>query len=241
MTLDATIVVERDEFTLDVSLHVAAGRTLALVGPNGAGKSTAIGCIAGIVPLSAGRIELDGRVLDDGAIRVPVEQRRVGMVFQDYLLFPHLRVLDNVAFGPRARGMSRAHARDLAVDWLDRLGIRALADRLPGELSGGQSQVVALARVLASEPLALVLDEPLGALDVEVRADTRAELAAHLAEFTGPTIVVTHEIEDVVALGHDVVVLERGRATQRATVAQLLESPATLYAQRLVGATDAGR
>jgi molybdate transport system ATP-binding protein len=155
------------------------------------------------------------------------------MVFQDYVLFPHLTVLENVAFGPRAAGRSRAEARDIAHDQLCRLGIAELAARRPGELSGGQAQRVALARALVVEPDALLLDEPLAALDVEVRADVRAELAEHLAAFTGVTIVVTHSLADARALSDFVVVLEGGQVTQRGTAADLVESPATPWITRL--------
>jgi molybdate transport system ATP-binding protein len=229
VNLDASLRVARGGFELDVDLAVTAGSTLALLGPNGAGKSTALAALAGVVA-STGTIRLGDRVLDDTA----VEHRRVGYVFQHYLLFPHLSVLENVAFGPRAAGMPRAPARASALDWLDRIGIGELATRRPRELSGGQAQRVALARALAAEPELLLLDEPLAALDVEVRAEVREQLAGHLAEWGGLTVVVTHSLDDVVALARDVVVLERGRATQRGTVRDLVREPATPYVERLV-------
>jgi len=231
VSLSAQLSVERGAFRLELELSVEPGRTLALVGPNGAGKSTALGAIAGLVP-NAGTVRVGDRVLDELA----VERRRVGYVFQDYLLFPHLTVIENVAFGPRATGMPRADARQAASDWLARLDLTALAQRRPAQLSGGQAQRVALARALASDPEVLLLDEPLAALDVEIRADVRAELATHLANYAGLTIVVTHSLADVTALAHDVIVLEAGRATQRGTVAQLAASPATSYVERLFAA-----
>ena len=229
MRLEATLQVRRGSFALDLTLAVDPGRTLALLGPNGAGKSSALGALAGILD-SRGLIRLGDRDLGS----LPVEQRRVGYVFQDYLLFPHLSVLENVAFGPRAAGLGRTAARTAAVEWLDRLGIPELAGRRPASLSGGQAQRVALARALAASPDLLLLDEPLSALDVERRDEVRAELAAHLREWGGLTIVVSHSFDDVVALADDVIVIEGGVATQRGTVRDLVREPATRYVRRLV-------
>jgi len=235
-TLVADIRTRRGDFALDVSLRVQPGEVLALLGPNGAGKSTTIGCISGIVPLDSGRISVGDSVLDEVAadVVVPIEARRVGLVFQDYRLFPHLSVLENVAFGQRSRGVARAKARATALEWLDRLGIAAFAGVRPGSLSGGQSQRVALARALAMEPDVLLLDEPLAALDVEVRADVRAELVDHLALFSGATIVVTHDLADAEALADRVAVIEGGRVSQLATVGQLRSNPATPWVSSLV-------
>jgi ABC-type sulfate/molybdate transport systems ATPase subunit len=228
-SLRAELAVSRGGFTVALTLDVVPGRTLALVGPNGAGKSTALAALAGIVP-SAGTITLAGRRIDG----LPVESRQVGYVFQDYLLFPHLTILENVAFGPRASGTRRSEARASAGEWLERFGISHLASRRPAQLSGGQAQRVALARALAASPDLLLLDEPLAALDIEVRDDVRAELAGHLRRWGGLTIVVTHSLDDVVALADDVIVIENGCATQRAGVTALLEAPATDFARRLV-------
>jgi len=216
----ASIGVTRGAFELDLTLEVEPGQTLALLGPNGAGKSTALAALAGLID-TTGTIELAGRVLDD----VPVEHRRIGYVFQDYLLFPHLTVLDNVAFGS---------TRAIAVEWMQRLDIADLAARRPPQLSGGQAQRVALARALATNPDLLLLDEPLAALDVAIRDDVRSELATHLAALEVPTIVVTHSFEDVAALADHVIVIEGGVATQRATVRELVRAPATPYVERLV-------
>jgi molybdate transport system ATP-binding protein len=228
MSLHASLRASRGTFTLDLDLEVQAGHTLALVGPNGAGKTTALGCIAGLVA-NEGSVRVGERVLDN----VPVEERRIGYVFQDYLLFPHLSVLENVAFGPRSLGQGRGEARAAASVWLDRLGLAELSARRPTQLSGGQAQRAALARALATEPEVLLLDEPLAALDVEVRDDVRAELAAHLADFAGATVVVTHSIADAAALATHVVVLEAGRATQRGSLLDLAARPATPYVERL--------
>ncbi len=226
MTFAAAIAVSRGEFDLELDFEVEQGRTLALVGPNGAGKSTALDYVAGLVD-GTGELSVGSRRLE----ALPVEQRRVGYVFQEYLLFPHLTVGDNVAFGPRSLGLSRAKSRRSATAWLERLGLESLADRRPAQLSGGQAQRVALARALAAEPDVLLLDEPLAALDAELRPDVRAELAAHLADWGGITIVVTHSLADATALAHDVVVLEAGRVTQRGSLAELTAAPATPYVE----------
>jgi len=229
VSLAASINATRGTFELELELRVREGHTLALLGPNGAGKSTALGALAGILE-STGSIVLNGRDISEEA----VENRRVGYVFQNYLLFPHLSVLENVAFGPRSHGQGAASSRTLAADWLDRLGISDLADRRPAQLSGGQAQRVALARALAASPDLLLLDEPLAALDAEVREEVREELAHHLKNWGGLTIVVTHSLEDVAALVADVIVIEHGCTTQRGSVRDLVQSPATSYVRRLV-------
>ena len=170
--------VRRGGFTLAVSLTAASGQVLGLLGPNGAGKSTLLSAVAGLTPVSAGRITLAGQVLDDADTGAFAEasRRPVGFVFQNYRLFPHLTVAENVAFSPRARGLGRQAARSAASYWLDRLRLADLAERKPDQLSGGQAQRVALARALAGQPALLLLDEPLSALDAGTRLDVQAEL-----------------------------------------------------------------
>ncbi|MGD2071039.1 MAG: ATP-binding cassette domain-containing protein [Gemmatimonadota bacterium] len=236
--LVATLDVRRSaSFRVDVRLSVPAGRTAALLGPNGAGKSTAVAALAGILPLDAGRIELGGVVLDDPAagVMVPPEHRRVGVVFQDYLLFPHLSVLDNVSFGPRSRGMGRTEARRRTREWIERLELSGLEDRRPGDLSGGQAQRVALARTLATEPDLLLLDEPLAALDVRTRSETRRVLAEHLRAFAGPRLLITHDPAEAFLLADEIHVLEDGRVTQSGTADDIHLRPRTRYAAELGG------
>lgn len=231
LEVDATI--SRGGFACELAVAATAGRTLAVVGPNGAGKSTLIAAVAGLLPIERGVIRLGDRTLDDGgATLVPAERRGVGVVFQDFLLFPHLDVRDNVGFALRTRH-GRARARADVEPWLERFGLTGLADRLPSQLSGGQQQRVALARALAAEPAALLLDEPMASLDVEVRDETRERMAATLRDFGGPTLLVTHDFADVEALASEVLVLEAGRVTQRGTPAALRAAPATPYAARL--------
>jgi molybdate transport system ATP-binding protein len=229
--------VRRGAFTLAVSLAAAAGQVLGLLGPNGAGKSTLLSAVAGLIPVSAGRIMLAEQVMDDADAGTFVEasERPVGFVFQNYRLFPHLTVADNVAFSPRARGLGRRAARSAASHWLDRLGLADLADRKPHQLSGGQAQRVALARALAGQPALLLLDEPLSALDAGTRLDVQAELKRHLADFTGPCLLVTHDPLEALVLADSLVVLENGRIVQEGTPAQIARQPGTDYVAKLVG------
>ncbi|WNM30839.1 ABC transporter ATP-binding protein [Streptomyces sp. Li-HN-5-11] len=229
--LDARLVVDRGAFRLDVALTAAPGDVVALLGPNGAGKTTALRALAGLVPLTGGHLRLDGAVLD----RTPPEQRPVGVVFQDYLLFPHLSALDNVAFGPRCHGASRAQARAQAAEWLGRMGLADHAGAKPRRLSGGQAQRVALARALATRPRLLLLDEPLAALDARTRLDVRAQLRRHLAEFEAVAVLVTHDPLDAMVLADRLVVVEDGRIVQEGAPSDIARHPRTDYIARLVG------
>lgn len=229
--LHVDIAVERGATRIAAAFDVAPGHPLAMIGPNGAGKSSVLAAVAGLVGLESGRVAIGARSVD----RLPPERRRIGVLFQDYVLFPHLTVRDNVAFAARMRG-SRSAARDAAQPWLERYGLTSLADRFPSQLSGGQAQRVALARALAADPEVLLLDEPMSALDVEVRADMRAELAIHVREFGGATVLVTHSPADAAALADSVLVLEGGRVTQRGTLDELRAAPATPYVERMLAA-----
>ena len=229
--------VKRGGFTLAVSLTAAPGHVVVLLGPNGAGKSTLLSAVAGLTPISAGRITLAGQVMDDADSGTFVEAsgRPVGFVFQNYRLFPHLSVAENVAFSPRARGLGRRAAKAAAGHWMARLGLTDPADRKPAQLSGGQAQRVALARALAGQPALLLLDEPLSALDAGTRLDVQAELKLHLADFTGPCLLVTHDPVEALVLADQLIVLEGGRIVQQGTPAQIARQPATDYVAKLVG------
>jgi molybdate transport system ATP-binding protein len=235
--LHARVVVERDAFRLDVELDVAPGEVVAVLGPNGAGKSTLLRAVCGLTPLTKGSIALSETVLDDPEhdVFVPSAERRVGVVFQEYRLFPHLSVLDNVAFGPRSSGRSKAQSRAAATEWISRLRLDDLAGRSPERLSGGQQQRTALARALASGPGVLLLDEPLAALDAATRIDVRRDLRTHLAQFTGPTVIVTHDALDAVVLANRIVVLEHGEITQQGTALEVARRPASDYVAKLLG------
>ncbi len=229
--LDAHLVVRRPGFGLDVRLRVGPGRVLALLGPNGAGKSTALRALAGLLPLSGGHVLVDG--VDVTA--EPAERRPVGVVFQDYLLFPHLSVVENVAFGPRCQGMPARRARRLALDLLAEMGLDGCAAARPRRLSGGQQQRVALARALAVRPRLLLLDEPLAALDAHTRVSVRAQLRRRLAAFAGATVLVTHDPLEAMVLADRVLVLEDGAAVQEGAPAEVARRPRTGYVARLVG------
>ena len=235
--LRADLDVRRAAFRLSMRLTVEPGEVLAVLGPNGAGKSTALQALAGLVPLSGGAVELGGTVLDDPAagLRVPTEARRVGVVFQEYLLFPRMSALDNVAFGLRARGVPRRTAAARAASWLDRMGLADHARSRPGSLSGGQAQRVALARALAPDPALLLLDEPLAALDAGTRIEVRAALRHHLGGYDGCTVLVTHDALDAMVLGDRLVVVEDGRVVQQGTPQEVAVAPRTDYVARLVG------
>ena len=236
--LDAVLDVRLGSLHLDtVTIEAAAGTTVAIIGPNGAGKTTALRVLAGLVALERGHVTLDDTVLDSpeaGAWLEP-EARPIGFVFQDLLLFPHLSVLENVAFGPRSRKARRPEARRRAAEWLERLGIERLANERPGALSGGQAQRVALARALATDPRLLLLDEPLSALDAGTRPSVRRDLARHLDTFAGVAVVVTHDPVEAMALADHIVVLEDGRVTQGGDAAELRERPRSAYVAEFVG------
>ena len=234
------------DFRLDVELEVPPGTTVALLGPNGAGKSTLVAALAGLVSIDRGRVVLDGTVLvdtDKGLVR-SADERHVGVVFQDYVLFPHMSVAENVAFGLVARGVSRSAARRMARNALPGFGLDSLGERRATELSGGEAQRVALARALVTQPALLLLDEPLAALDVTTRADLRHLLADHLADFPGPRILITHDPTEAFLLADEIYVIEGGAITQQGSAEDIRLRPQTPYAADLAGANllvgDAG-
>jgi molybdate transport system ATP-binding protein len=225
-TLTADLRVPLRAFDLELTLSVDG--PVALVGPSGAGKSTVLRAIAGLVRPAAGRVTLGADVWFDapaGVWRRP-EERPIGLVFQQYALFPHLTVRQNVAFG----------ARRPVDELLERFGIERLADARPGSLSGGEQQRVALARALAREPRVLLLDEPLAALDTHTRATVRAELRELLRAEGLPALVVTHDFEDAAALADVVGVVVEGRLRQLAPPAALVARPADAFVGSLTGA-----
>jgi molybdate transport system ATP-binding protein len=237
VSLEADVRVTLGTLALDMELSVGEGEVVALLGPNGAGKTTLLRAVAGLAPLTSGYVKLDGRVLEEAASGkyVPTESRSIGVVFQDYLLFPHLSVLENVAFGLRSRGKRSREANQTAAEWVDRVGLSAYAQDRPDALSGGQRQRVALARALAPDPRLLLLDEPLAALDVTTRAEVRRDLKRHLASFPGLRLVVTHDPLEAATLADRLVVMENGRLVQTGTTAEVTERPRSQYVADLVG------
>lgn len=235
--LDARVVAQQGDFRLDVELRVQDGTVAAVLGPNGAGKTTVLRVLAGLQGLTDGYIHLGDKTLEDpvAGVRLSAQQRRVGLVPQDSLLFPHLRVTEQVAFGPRHRGRSRAQAKSEAQRWLHQLELTELADRLPHQLSGGQARRVAIARALATGPGLLLLDEPLAALDAGAMLQMRAFLRRHLAGFAGPTLLVTHDTFDAMVLADELVVLDRGRVVQTGSPAEVASHPRSGHVAALVG------
>jgi molybdate transport system ATP-binding protein len=237
VSLEAAVGLRKGTLELDVELDVPGDGVVVLLGPNAAGKTTLLRALAGLVPLERGRVVLDGVVLEDPAagVRVPTERRSIGVVFQDYLLFPHLSVLDNVAFGPRSRGAGRAAARRRALELLDHAGLADCAAAKPRALSGGQAQRVALARALATDPRLLLLDEPLAAMDAGARDELRRSLSRHLAAFAGTCLVITHDPIEAMTLGQQLVVLEGGRVVQSGPPEELSRRPRSRYIADLLG------
>ncbi|MGH2751340.1 MAG: sulfate/molybdate ABC transporter ATP-binding protein [Actinomycetota bacterium] len=237
MSLQAEVALALGTLELEATLEAGSGETVALVGRNGAGKTTTLLALAGLLPLERGRIVLDGEVLEDVASdrRVPAEERRVGLLFQDYLLFEHMSVVDNVAFGLRARRVARRKALRRASEWLERVDLTGYAHQRPGSLSGGQKQRAALARVLVTDPKLLLLDEPLAAIDAMARGPLRRSLLGHLNGFEGSRMVVTHDVVEAVLLGDRMVVLDDGRVVQSGTAEQLRARPRTPYVAELFG------
>jgi molybdate transport system ATP-binding protein len=237
MSLAATVGLRKGTLELAVELEVESQGVVVLLGPNAAGKTTLLRALAGLVPLERGRVVLDGVVLEDtsSGVRVPTEQRPVGVVFQDYLLFPHMTALENVAFGLRSRGHGRHASRTRALEMLDHVGLADLASARPRALSGGQAQRVALARALATDPRLLLLDEPLSAMDAGARAELRRGLTRHLAAFAGTSLVITHDPIEAMTLGDQLVVLEAGRVVQSGSPDELSSHPRSRYVADLLG------
>lgn len=237
MSLEVSAVVARRGF--DLSMHVSAGETLAVLGPNGSGKSTAMSVIAGLLRPDVGTASLDGRVLFDvggpgkAHVWVPPHARGVALLAQEPLLFPHLSALDNVAFGPRSLGQSRRTSRASAEHWLGEVDAAEYADRRPAQLSGGQAQRIAVARALAADPQLLLLDEPMAALDVAVAPAVRQMLRRVLADRSA--VIVTHDVLDALLLAERVVVVEGGRVVEEGPTAELLARPTSAFAARIAG------
>ncbi len=217
----------------DVSFSLGATELLALVGPSGCGKSTLLRTIAGLVRADHGRLRLGGLVVDDGTRHVPPEHRRIGLVFQDHALFPHLRVAENIAFG--VRDASRRDTNGRVAEMLEVVDLVGYGERFPHELSGGERQRVALARALAPRPALMLLDEPFASLDSNLRSQLRASVTAAL-EITGtPGVFVTHDQEEALATGDRIAVMRSGRIEQLADPVSVYHSPANSFVARFMG------
>lgn len=231
--IDATVRARN----LDISLSVGPAETVAILGPNGAGKSTLLSVAAGLLRPDAGSARLGERVLFnlDGGSRVwtPPHLRGTALLAQEPLLFPHLSVLDNVAFGPRSAGASRAQSRETARHWLAEVDVTQLAERKPGQLSGGQAQRVAVARALAASPELLLLDEPMSALDIHAAPHLRRLLKRVLSGRRA--LIITHDVLDALMLADRVIVMESGRIVEEGPTREVLRRPRSQFAAGLAG------
>jgi iron(III) transport system ATP-binding protein len=216
-----------------VGFDIAAGEVHCLVGPSGCGKTTTLRLIAGLEDVQAGRIEIGGRVVAEPGRSVPPEERRVGLMFQDFALFPHLRVAENIGFG--LRGLDGGSRRERVARWLERVRLTAHAHSWPHTLSGGEQQRVALARALAPGPALMLLDEAFSALDTSLRAAVREETLGVLREAGTPTLLVTHDAEEAVQVGDRIHAMQAGRIVQSGTPSQLYRQPADAFVAGFFG------
>jgi molybdenum ABC transporter ATP-binding protein len=225
------------EFELEIAFDVSPAETLVIIGPSGCGKTTTLNIIAGLLEPDDGHVSLKGQPLWDAKARVdvPTEQRRVGYVFQDFALFPHMTVADNVAYGLRARKAPKASVAGKVEEALGLLGIQHLRQRKPGQLSGGERQRTALARAIACDAEILLLDEPLGSLDAQTRNQVRGELQRLLRLVHRIVIMVTHDYIDALTFGDRICVLDRGKVLQTGSRLELLRHPKSRFVAELTG------
>ena len=222
------------EVLRDISLDVQPGEIIALLGPSGSGKSTILRIIAGFIKNQTGNIVIDGDIIDS----LPAYKRRLGMVFQNYALFPHLTVRENIGYGLVARRENRKEIRKVVDNILKLVRLEEAGDRFPRELSGGMQQRVATGRALAIQPLVLLLDEPFGALDKNLRLDMQIEFLKIQRQFGITSIIVTHDQEEALSIADRVVILNEGRIEQVGTSADIYDTPATLFVNNFVGSTN---
>lgn len=235
--LTATLDTHLNTFHLDMCFSAEAGKTTVLLGESGAGKSTVLRLLVGLLHPQHGHISLEGVTYFDSEqhIIIPPQERPFGYVFQDYTLFPHLSVFENVAFGLRAQHLPRRMVRQRVGEALEQVRLTGFDQRRPAQLSGGQQQRVAIARALALQPRLLLLDEPLAALDVQTRREVRQELRHILSSAGITTVMVTHQYLEALLFGHHILVLEQGRVIQQGSQRDLLQYPRSSYVAELVG------
>jgi iron(III) transport system ATP-binding protein len=229
----ASVNYGRTHAVRDVSLQLARGELGCLLGPSGCGKTSLLRAIAGFEPLASGRVILEGDCLSSPELQVPPEQRRIGMVFQDYGLFPHLRVAENVAFG--LGHLTRVQRRERVAEMLALVGLAKSGRQMPHQLSGGQQQRVALARALAPEPRLLLLDEPFASLDREMREELSVTVRNLLKARRLTAVMVTHDQQEAFALADQVTLMNHGRAVQTATPHELYHQPRGSFAATFIG------
>jgi iron(III) transport system ATP-binding protein len=219
----------------DVSLHVEPGTFVVLLGPSGSGKTTLLRCLAGIERVSSGRIAIGSSTVAGEKVHVPPDRRNLAMVFQDYALWPHLRARDNVAFALRRENLPRPDARARTQAMLERVGLGALADRYPNELSGGEQQRVALARALVAGTGLILCDEPLSNLDADLRERMRVEISSLVREAGATAVYITHDQAEAFALADEIGVLQDGRLIQFGRPEQVYTEPASPFVARFTG------
>jgi iron(III) transport system ATP-binding protein len=217
----------------DVSLSIDAGQVVVLLGQSGSGKSTLLRILAGLEGLDAGEVLASGEVVANPTRNTPPEQRGLGMVFQDYALFPHLSALDNVAFGLTSR--DKGARQTLAREWLDKVGLSARAAYFPHQLSGGEQQRVALARALAPAPHAVLMDEPFSGLDPQLRDDLQRTMLTALREAGVAALIVSHDSQEAIAIGDVIAIMDRGEIIQTGSPEQVYRAPVLLEAARALG------
>jgi molybdate transport system ATP-binding protein len=237
MAVDLQVLARRGSFVLDVALAMEDGELVALMGSNGSGKSTLLETVAGLIPIESGTVVVGGSTLTstEAGLSVPVPRRRIGLLGQEPLLFPHLTILENVAFGLRSTGVGAEQARARAAEWLEAVELAGFEHRRPSALSGGQQQRAAIARALAPEPELLLLDEPMASLDVESASVIRGLLRRRLEASGTTTILVTHDAVDAVVLADRVVILEGGRVVDEGEPPVVLGRPVNRFAAALAG------
>ncbi|MBT3171327.1 MAG: ABC transporter ATP-binding protein [Rhodospirillaceae bacterium] len=223
----------REPVLRGLSLDIARGEIVCLLGPSGCGKSTTLRVAAGLEPIQEGRVEIAGKEVARPGFSVPPEHRRVGLMFQDYALFPHLRVIDNVAFGVREG--DKAAKRGVAMELLSRLGVDGYAQDFPHVLSGGEQQRVALARALAPRPVVMLLDEPFSGLDRRLRDRVRNDTLDVLRELSVATLLVTHDAEEAMLMADRIALMRDGAIVQSGTAAELYEQPESAFAASFFG------
>ena len=230
---NAVVDIGKARILDDVSVSAPKGSCLVILGPSGCGKTTLLRAIAGLQPISDGKIFLCGQEVSGSQVEIPPEQRDVGMVFQDWALFPHLTVIENIVFGlPREK---RKNLTNDVIELLDMAGIADLADRVPSSLSGGQKQRVALARALAPKPKVLLLDEPFSSLDTGLRLEVRSEVASLLRSLDVTSIFVTHDQDEAFSLGDQVAVMNDGKVVQQDTPSEIYRHPINRWVAGFVG------
>ncbi len=230
---NAVVDIGKARILDDVSVSAPKGSCLVILGPSGCGKTTLLRAIAGLQPISDGKIFLCGQEVSGSQVEIPPEQRDVGMVFQDWALFPHLTVIENIVFGlPREK---RKNLTNDVIELLHMAGIADLADRVPSSLSGGQKQRVALARALAPKPKVLLLDEPFSSLDTGLRLEVRSEVASLLRSLDVTSIFVTHDQDEAFSLGDQVAVMNDGKVVQQDTPSEIYRHPINRWVAGFVG------